>query len=195
MHGLASARLVQLSGLLILFILFVCADSEPVRAEEPDFLLGRLVEKGIITAEEAEEMRWEQQQIESQRLEQITQQIHSNEFELPKGLKGVTVGMLGYLDYSAGDLPEFNGQDTSFDAFRVTRGYLTIKKEIRSWLHARVTIDAHQDSTGDYKSRLKYYYAELRPYDFALLTDMKSEWGMGHMPWLDFEEHVNPYRC
>jgi hypothetical protein len=24
---------------------------------------------------------------------------------------------------------------------------------------------------------------------------MKSEIGMGHMPWLDFEEHINPYRC
>jgi hypothetical protein len=24
---------------------------------------------------------------------------------------------------------------------------------------------------------------------------MKSEIGLGHIPWLDFEEHINPYRC
>ena len=24
---------------------------------------------------------------------------------------------------------------------------------------------------------------------------MKTEVGLGHIPWLDFEESVNPYRC
>lgn len=43
--------------------------------------------------------------------------------------------------------------------------------------------------------RLKYLYAELRPPDAGPFTDMKSEIGMGHIPWLDFEEHINPYRC
>jgi hypothetical protein len=55
-------------------------------------------------------------------------------------------------------------------------------------------MDTHQDDVGDWKVRLKYTYAELRPSDFGFLTDMKSEIGMGHMPLLDFEEHINPYR-
>ncbi|MBN1590026.1 MAG: hypothetical protein JW888_10965 [Pirellulales bacterium] len=179
----------------VIALLVLCSNHAAVHAEEPDFLLGRLVERGILTADEADALRREQQQTEWQRQEQLNQQVKGNVFELPKPLKGLTVGMLGYLDFSAGDLPEFNDQDESFNAFRVTRGYLTVKKEITSQLHARVTLDAHQDGTGDYKARLKYYYAEWRPHDFAFLTDMKSEIGMGHMPWLDFEEHVNPYRC
>ena len=47
----------------------------------------------------------------------------------------------------------------------------------------------------DFKLRLKYLYAEFRPPNISFLTSMRSEVGMGHMPWLDFEEHINPYRC
>jgi len=43
--------------------------------------------------------------------------------------------------------------------------------------------------------RTKYLYGEFKPGDLGLLTDLKSEVGMDHIPWLDFEESINPYRC
>ncbi len=152
-----------------------------VQAEDhgkQDPLIDKLIKKGVLTEEEAAE---------------IKQQDKGS--ELPKGLRGVKVGALWYLDYVSGQATESGDDSSSYNKFRVTRGYLTVKKELFPWFHTRITIDTHQDDTGDYKNRLKYIYAEFRPPDAGLFTDMKSEIGMGHIPWLDFEEHVNPYRC
>jgi hypothetical protein len=187
---------VSILGCLLLGLIFVLwADCGQVAAEEPELLLNRLVERGILTSEEATLIQTEERQRDAQLREEAAERIAGDKFELPKPLQGLKVGILGYLDFSAGEYPEFNGGDTSFDAFRVTRGYLTVEKDIAPFLGARVTGDARQTSDGDWNMRLKYYYAELRPHDLVFLTDMKSEWGMGHVPWLDFEEHVNPYRC
>jgi hypothetical protein len=143
-----------------------------------DPLIERLIQKGVLTEEDAAEIRQQ-----------------DKGFTLPKGLKGVKLEALWYLDYSSGKTPESDDDATSYNQFRVTRGYLTVKKELFPWFHTRITVDTHQDDTGDYKNRLKYIYAELRPPDAGPFTDMKSEIGMGHIPWLDFQEHVNPYRC
>jgi hypothetical protein len=160
-----------------------------------DPLIAILIRKGILTQEEAEAIQKEAEALEKQSQKELVKEIKDKELAVPKALKGLKVGMLAYLDYSNGQKPEPDDGVSSFNEFRVTRGYLTVKKEILPWMHARATIDAHQDETGDYKNRLKYFYAELRPPDLGLLTDMKSEIGLGHIPWLDFEEHVNPYRC
>ena len=143
-----------------------------------DPLIDKLIKKGVLTEEEAAEIKQK-----------------DKGSELPKGLRGVKVGALWYLDYSNGDAPESGDDSSSYNQFRVTRGYLTVKKELFPWFHTRITVDTHQDDTGDYKNRLKYIYAEFRPPDAGLFTDMKSEIGLGHIPWLDFEEHINPYRC
>ena len=110
-------------------------------------------------------------------------------------LAGVKFEMKAYFDYSSGlrGLPD-GGQD-GFNRFHVTRGYFTVKKQANDWLSARITMDIHQDDSGDYKRRDKYLYAEILPGDFGFLTHQKSEIGIGHMPWLDFEEHINLYRC
>lgn len=135
------------------------------------------------------------------------------DFKVPEVLKGLKVGVLAYVDYSVGNRPIFYRPNPTaawnaftpytrtrghvgWNDFRLTRGYLNIAKEITPWLHARYTPDIHQDNTGDWKFRTKYLYAEFRPPDLGkVLTHMKSEVGMGHIPWLDFEEHINPYRC
>jgi hypothetical protein len=135
------------------------------------------------------------------------------DWKLPEPLKGLKVGVLAYVDYSVGNQPIFfrpnptaawNGSTpytrtrghVGWNDFRLTRGYLNIEKEITPWLYARYTPDIYQDTTGDWKLRQKYLYAELRPPNLGkVLTNMKSEIGMGHIPWLDFEEHINPYRC
>ncbi len=114
---------------------------------------------------------------------------------IPKALKGLSIGTLAYIDYSNGKTGAPGGDQDVYNEFRLTRGYLTIKKKIQPWLSARTTIDIHKEDNGDYNERLKYLYAELRPADLGFLTSMKAEIGLGHIPWLDFEEHINPYRC
>jgi hypothetical protein len=101
--------------------------------------------------------------LEKQRKQELVKEIKDKELAVPKALKGLNVGMLAYIDYSNGIEPEPGNKDSSFNHFRITRGYLTVQKEILPWLHTRITIDTHQDSEGDYKERLKYLYAEFRP--------------------------------
>jgi hypothetical protein len=155
-----------------------------------DPLIDKLIEKGVITHDEGKAIKEE-----AETSGRYSREKEDTYLSLLKGLKGVSVGMLAYIDYSSGVEPEHGDDESSYNEFRLTRGYFTVKKELFPWLHTRVTIDAHQDETGDYKNRLKYLYAELRPPDMGFLTDMRSEIGLGHIPWLDFEEHVNPYRC
>ena len=112
----------------------------------------------------------------------------------PNPLEGITFEGVGYVDYSAGKAPDSGNTESNYNRFKVTRGYFTFKKKVTPWMSVRMTLDIHQDETGDYKRRDKYFYAELRPSDMGVLTNMKSEVGIGHMPWLDFEEHINPYR-
>jgi hypothetical protein len=164
---------VVLCALFVLGFVFCLG----VKAKADD-LTDILEKKGVITEEEAAAAKQEKKG-----------------FELPKGLKGVRFGGLWYLDYSNGEEPESGDNSSSYNAFKVTRGYLTVQKELLPWFDTRITMDTHQDDEGDYKIRLKYIYAELKPPDAGLFTNMKSEIGMGHMPWLDFEEHINPYRC
>lgn len=110
-------------------------------------------------------------------------------------LEGITFSSLAYVDYSAGQQPLSDGTEVDFNQFMLTRSYFTLKKRMKPWLGMRMTIDIHRDNSGDYKIRQKYLYAELKPGDLGPFTEMKAEIGLGHIPWLDFEEHINPYRC
>jgi len=110
--------------------------------------------------------------------------------KLLKYLDGLSIGTLTYFEYSGGK----HEDGDSFNEFRMTRSYIDVKMRLAPWLGFRITPDAHQEDTGDFELRLKYLYAELRPPDLGFFTDLKSEVGIGHIPWLDFEEHINPYR-
>jgi len=120
--------------------------------------------------------------------------VNAGEATAP-ALEGLKFSTLAYVDYSRGQAALPDGGNSNYNRFKLNRGYFTVKKTMLPWLGMRATIDIHQDNTGDYKARQKYFYAELRPDDLGPLTGMKAEIGMGHMPWLDYEEHMNPYRC
>ncbi|PIU54338.1 MAG: hypothetical protein COS90_01375 [Deltaproteobacteria bacterium CG07_land_8_20_14_0_80_60_11] len=207
---------------------------EGVRAAG-DPLLEVLIRKGVLTPEEASQIRKEANELEKERdkrvdkkVTEVEQKVNSQvdqkvatvekqvekkaaDWKLPEALKGLKVGVLAYVDYSAGARPIFMGPPlytsagkvgrnvsghTGYNQWTLQRGYLNIEKEITPWLHARYTPDLTQDSTGDWKFRQKYLYAELRPPNAGkVLTQMKGEIGLGHIPWLDFEEHINPYRA
>jgi len=96
---------------------------------------------------------------------------------------------LFYLTYQLG---EEGGED--FSKFAVTRSYFTTRVKILPNLSARITMDGHQDDTGDVKVRLKYAYAKFDFGDWGQFTKVGLEGGIVHMVWLDFEEHIDLYR-
>ena len=108
-------------------------------------------------------------------------------------LAGLSVSLQGFAEYSAGQTGKDTAAQKSFNQFTLTRGYVTLKKKVNPWLAARVTTDIHQVD-GSWDVRLKYLYGEVKAGDLGFLTGIKSEIGLGHTPWLDFEEHINPYR-
>ncbi len=135
--------------------------------------------------------------------EEVKEVPKEEDISIDKSLKGVKLGILTYIDYSNGTKPAAGETEDKYNQFKVTRGYLTLKKKFTPWLKARITHDMHQvhddpegDNEGDYVVRVKYAYGEILFPDVGnILTHIKSEIGIGHMPWLDFEEHMNFYRC
>ena len=179
------------------FLLFflICLTANLALAYSPDDpLLRVLVRKGILTPEEAREIAAEanrEREKEVERLkEEVATRVEKKIPEVPRALKGVKLGTLTYVDLSWG---REGGEDKS--AFEITRGYFNFKKEITPWLSFRLTPDVHRESGGDLNVRVKYAYAQVKLPALGPLTDLKSEIGQGHFPWLDFQEHLNPYRC
>jgi len=168
---------------------------------ELDPLLKILVDKGVLSRAEAQVVQAEydaqqvQEKVEIQETVQQTVKENPAKAEPPKGLAGVKYEGVVYLSYQNGsEWSGVPGEKSIYSQFRVKRGYMTLKKEIRPWLEARMTPDVHQDDTGDYKVRMKYAYAKFKWKGNEYFNKPYMEVGMVHMPWLDFEEHINMYR-
>ncbi len=172
-------------------------------ADEPtlDPLLQLLVKRGLITMEEAQVVQAEYDRQDGQEAQQAAAVPPPTEAQgpasqekaesaVPKGLKGLSIGSLVYLSYQNGNT--VTGEDLS--QFRIKRGYIDIKKEITPYFDARITPDVYQDEKGDLKMRLKYAYGQFSWKWDGLIQKPVVEWGVVHMPWLDFEEHINRFR-
>jgi len=173
---------------------FIFADGAKA-ATVQDPLLQVLIKKGIITQEEAAQIRAEADRLAEQQKEEVVKEAAAKVGRVPSALEGLKISGLGYIHYDIGVKPNPGDKDDSFNRFTLGRGYLTVKKQINPWLGARITSDLTRKDDGDWSYRLKYLYAEIKPKDTGFLTDMKMEIGQGHNPWLDFQEHVNPYRA
>lgn len=102
----------------------------------------------------------------------------------------ISLSTLWYLSYGWGE----SGGD-SFNQARIGRGYVTFKFKPFQWFQPRVTLDTHQDDSGDWKVRLKYMYGKfVLPVETAVITEPNLEFGLVHGPWFDYEEHINYYR-
>ena len=105
-----------------------------------------------------------------------------------KGLDGFSVGGLWYLSYQYTD---------NANAFAVKRGYIDIKKKVITWgknsFEARVTPDVTEESGGELKLRLKYIYGKFNWQ--SAKWEPWLEFGLVHMPWLDFEETSTSTGC
>ena len=206
----------KLSVLVIGLCCFLLLTGTSMAADITNPILKKLVEKGILTKEEAiavlDEMNKEtvrnDQQVEEKIEKKITETTSTESKDIEKvvnALKGFKFGLLWYLSYQNGE--ENNG--TNFSRFAIKRGYLTVQKEFLPWFSARMTTDVTQvkdeakDSNGKVYNnydgsiavRIKYAYGQFNLPDIAFLTKPFIEVGVVHMPWLDYEEHVNWYRC
>ena len=107
----------------------------------------------------------------------------------------VQIGGLWYLSYQQGDAyAQVPGTTADYSQFRIKRGYINVQAELQPWLDVRVTPDVIQDQTGDVKVRIKYLYARFKGRGVGFLQKPYAQFGVVHMPWLDFEEHVNRFR-
>ena len=203
---------------LSVFVLFLCTvlilAGTAAAIEIKDPILKKLVEKGILTQEEAisilQEMEKEKAGKEKEVEQKVEQKIEKKVAEtmpedmkdlgsIAKALKGWKFGYLWYISYQNGETGDTSGGE-GFSRFTVKRGYINIEKEITPWFSARVTPDVSQMTDdgsfdGSFTVRLKYLYGKFKLPEFAFLTKPFVEVGIVHMPWLDYEENLNWYRC
>lgn len=112
--------------------------------------------------------------------------------------KGWKLGSTLFLSYQNGE--KFSGTSAAADKtdpysrFLVKRAYLDVRKEITPWLSARVTPDITQDSTGDYKLRLKFAYAQFSWKGNGVFGKPSLLAGIVPTPWDEFDSGVNRYR-
>jgi hypothetical protein len=160
-------------------------------------ILKKLVEKGVLTQEEAISVikDMEKEEADKEKIDKkVTEAIPSDGKDLGdivKAFKGFKLGFLWYISYQSG---------TDYNRFALKRGYINISKQFTSWFSVRVTPDVNQmtddgNFDGSWTVRLKYMYGQFNLPDFAFFTKPYIEFGLVHMPWLDYEEHVNFYRC
>ena len=114
--------------------------------------------------------------------------------QLPSALRGLKIGTTTYVRYEYIERHDGAGGLTDISRFNLKRGYLDIRKPITDYLSFRVTPDVHQDDTGDWKVRIKYLHAKFTAEGNEFFGKPYAEVGIAHMPWLDFEEHINRFR-
>jgi hypothetical protein len=123
-----------------------------------------------------------------------------------KALKGFKFGLLWYLSYQNGETGDLD-DGTGYSQFTIKRGYFRVTKELLPWFDAHMTFDVTTikdpedvgDPANNYDGsiavRIKYAYGKIKLPDLAFFTKPFVEVGVVHMPWLDFEEHINMYRA
>ncbi len=112
--------------------------------------------------------------------------------EMAKELKGTVVSAkvpklkingVHYLGYTYTNYDDTNKADKS--RFETRRNYFQVKAYWNDKDYARVTMDTHQNSSGDWAFRLKYAYLYLSD----ILPYTGVEFGQVHRPWIDYAEH------
>ena len=174
-------------------------------------ILKKLVEKGILIREEAISVMQDMEREAAEKDKNVEQKIEQKASEVTpaedrdlgkivKALSGFKFGGLWYLSYQNGETADTTGGE-GFSRFAIKRGYLTVEKEFFPWFKGRITTDVTTvtDPTsnldGSLSVRIKYLYGQFNAPDIVFLTKPYVEFGVVHMPWLDFEEHTNYYRC
>jgi hypothetical protein len=201
-------RSLSLVACLCFLFLFVRIS---VAEEITDPILKKLVEKGVITEQEAITVMHQMEQEKAEKEKKVEQKIEQKVSEatptenkalekIEKALGGIKIGGLWYLSYQNGSTGNTTDTDSRYNTFAIKRGYLTVEKEFFPWFQARITTDVTtmKDTTnnmnGSLTLRIKYLYGKFIAPDIAFLTKPNIEFGVVHIPWLDYEENLNYYR-
>ncbi len=113
-----------------------------------------------------------------------------SEVSYAQNTQNISVHSLSYLSYSANI---YDGK-LKDNLFNLSRSYLTFKYSLFDFLSFRLTTDARQDETGDFKVLLKYLYANFKFNNFAFLSKPNLQFGLVENTWHSFEENINLYR-
>lgn len=162
-------------------------------------ILKKLVEKGILTEEEAASVMQDMGK-EEQSVEKIAKEVEDvkptggtdvKESEKTSGVfKGLSVGVKSYFEYRSGKGADNAGSGLDRNTFRLTRAYLDVKKKLTDDLTARWTSD--YETTGDKNTAnvyVKYLYLEYKlPFNAALTGGVISA------PYIGYYEDLWPYR-
>jgi len=206
----------KLSLLIAVLCCFMFLTGIVMAAEITDPILKKLVEKKILTKEEAAKVMQEMEQEKTQKVQKsdekstakVTDNASTDSKDLEKvvkALKGFKFGLLWYLSYQNGETGDMDN-GTGYSQFAIKRGYFRVTKEFCPWFDAHMTLDVttvkDPEETGDAPNnldgslaiRIKYLYGKFKLPDFAFFTKPYVEVGAVHMPWLDYEEHINFYR-
>ncbi len=159
-------------------------------------ILKKLVEKGILTKEEAIAVEQDLRNSKKEEAEKVKKEVKkeiAEEVKIPKIVskaKKIKFSGVGYLGYTFTDRK--NGTDEG--NFEIRRGYFITKFYFNKKDYLRFTLDitkhAHKDdpNQGDeLNTKIKhlYLYKDLSNY----IPYTGFEIGMVHTPWLDYEEH------
>jgi len=139
-------------------------------------LVKALQQNGYITEEQAERI------LKAAKEEKKTSEDKEVK-KIVKALKGLKIGGVAFLHYDY----QASSTDRSSDdknQFKVDRAYFEVRKYFDKDDYFRITTDVHQDSSGDYKVRLKYAYLNWKLNDY-----LQTEVGLAHRAAIDWLEH------
>jgi uncharacterized coiled-coil protein SlyX len=115
--------------------------------------------------------------------------------QLPAALKAFHPIGLFYISYQNGtQYSGVPGETTDYNSFQLKRGYFGADVDITSYFTGRFVTDITSDSAGDFKPRMKYLYGKFHWKGDQTISSPYMEFGLAHMPWLDFEEAINGFR-
>jgi len=172
-----------------------------IAADVTNPILRKLVEKGILTQEEAlsvmEEI--EQEGAKKDQVEKKVEKVAKDVEEIKKDsentmdlFKGLSIGVKGYFDYRNGDGADQAGSGLNRDTFRVTRAYLDVKKRLTEDLLVRWTSDYETKANqSDSNVFMKYLYLEYKP-PFPSASELTA--GIIPAPYIGYYEEIWPYR-
>lgn len=172
---------------IFLFFIF------PLLSQELDPLLKLLVEKKVISYEEALSVQKEYDESKKENKKEIEKSIE-NVKKSYDAFKGLKIGGTYFISYQAGNKLDSNYELTSYSGFVLKRGYFDLRKDITPYLNVRFTPDITSDISGDTKLRLKFLYANFKLKDNTFFSQPEVKIGMVPYPWFGIEESIYRYR-
>ena len=155
------------------------SDADESNTTVKDPLLQILLEKNVITEQQAQEVEAESNKKEKEVVKKS---------ELPGNLKSFKPIGKFYLSYQAGWQDYGDAGTTDYNSFLLKRGYFGADVDITSYFTARFVGDITSDSTGDVKVRAKYIYGKLHGKGNNFISKPYMEFGLT----IPFKRHPGP---